>query len=38
MFDTELKQAIERRKKFLESQKVFKSPDKFQWAMYYRRS
>lgn len=37
MFDKELKQAIERRKKFLESQKVFKSPDKFQWAMYKDR-
>lgn len=37
MFDKEIKQAIERRKKFLESQKVFKSPDKFQWVMYKDR-
>lgn len=32
--DKDIKQAIEKRKQYLDSQKVFSSPDEFQWGMY----
>lgn len=34
MMDKDIKQAIEKRKQYLDSQKVFNSPDEFQWRMY----
>uniref|UniRef100_A0AB39C8E2 Uncharacterized protein n=1 Tax=Staphylococcus phage UHP46 TaxID=3234966 RepID=A0AB39C8E2_9CAUD len=34
MMDKDIKQAIEKRKQYLDSQKVFKSPGKAQWEIY----